>query len=110
VYTPWLVYDAERVRVGDDDVQRGPTMADVGATGSHRIQGAPVVSESDQKDCAAAIGRVKAGEVREVSTVTASETPTTPTAPTQSDGAGFGLAAALLALVSLAALASRSRA
>jgi hypothetical protein len=110
VYTPWLVYDAERVRVGDDDVQRGPTMADVGATGLHRIQGAPVVAESDQESCAAAIGRVKAGEVREVSTVTASETPTTPTAPTQSDGAGFGLAGALLALVSLAALASRSRA
>jgi hypothetical protein len=110
VYSPWLVYDAERVRVGDDDVPEGPTMADLDAGGTYELTGTSVRSESDQEDCAVAINGVRPGEVRDVSTVTASATPTTPTAPTQTEGAGFGLLAAIVALVSLAALSGRTRA
>ncbi|WP_255195068.1 aryl-sulfate sulfotransferase [Halorarius litoreus] len=104
VYSPWLVYDAERVRVGDDDVRRGPTIADLGASGTYSIQGAPVFSTADQEACAAAIDAVGPNEIREVSTVSATATATTPTPPTPGDGAGFGLLVALVALLGVGLL------
>ncbi len=37
-YTPWLVYDVERIGTGDES--HGPTMADINKTGSYKIKGA----------------------------------------------------------------------
>ncbi|MGA9399834.1 arylsulfotransferase family protein [Haladaptatus sp.] len=37
-YTPWLVYDVERIGTGDES--NGPTIADQNATGSYQLKGA----------------------------------------------------------------------
>lgn len=103
VYSPWLVYDAERVRVGDDDVVRGPTIAGMNASGSYDLTNAPLWDESRQEDCAAAIDDVKVGEIRDVSTVTTEGTATTPTPPSQGQP-GFGPLGAVAAVAALAGL------
>ncbi|WP_227132450.1 arylsulfotransferase family protein [Halorubellus salinus] len=53
VYTPWLVYDVERVPYGDE--AGGPTIADQDATGRARITGDADFDAARQERCAAHI-------------------------------------------------------
>ena len=52
VYAPWLVYDAARVPMGNEEP--GPTIADQGATGSYDLSG-PTFSLNDTEQCAAVL-------------------------------------------------------
>ncbi len=48
-YTPWQPYDAERVGTGPGSA--GPTMREVGATGSHRVTGSADFETADIEAC-----------------------------------------------------------
>ncbi len=48
-YAPWQPYDAERVGTGDESA--GPTMAELGTTGTHEMTGSRGVDESQTEAC-----------------------------------------------------------
>ncbi|MFB6126769.1 MAG: aryl-sulfate sulfotransferase [Halolamina sp.] len=121
-YAPWLVYDVERVPVGDGS--RGPTVADVNAGGATSLQNASPPSVSRRERCAAALRNHSGGfgNVAESTTPTttvsppstASSTrsggdPGTAANPVQGIGDGFGLRAALFAVAALVVALGRSR-
>jgi hypothetical protein len=48
-YAPWQPYDAERVGTGDES--SGPTMAELGETGTHEMTGSQGVDEGQTEAC-----------------------------------------------------------
>jgi len=54
VSTPWLVYEVERVPLGDEP--DGPTIADQDATGTVPLHGDARPNNTEQEPCAAALG------------------------------------------------------
>jgi PGF-CTERM protein len=113
VYTPWLPYDAERVRYGGSS--RGPTIADLGAAGDPplRASAGGHRDASTLERCAAAIGNQTRGNVSltVVPYTRPDPSPTATASPPQGgsnvSGPGFGVLAALVAVVAWAAFARR---
>ncbi|NHN42030.1 PGF-CTERM sorting domain-containing protein [Halorubellus sp. JP-L1] len=60
VYTPWLVYDVERVEYGDE--AGGPTIADQNATGNATLHGDADFDATRQEECVAHIENATAFE------------------------------------------------
>lgn len=88
VYSPWLVYDVERIPVGGFDADayedlggsRGPTMADLGGTGDYELSDASVPETDALESCAAAVrnhsggfGSVDLGGLDDTETSTAGD-------------------------------------
>jgi PGF-CTERM protein len=69
IYSPWLVYDVERIPVGgfDSDAyadlgsSRGPTMADLGGTGDYDLSNAAEPETDELERCAATISEHEGG-------------------------------------------------
>jgi PGF-CTERM protein len=106
VYAPWLVYDAERVRYGDE--ARGhdpPTIADRDATGAVPLENVRLFDDDAREACDEHLNSFDPGEIRSPTTGTDSNS-TTPTEPDDEGVAlpGFGVPAALVALVAVALL------
>jgi hypothetical protein len=114
VYAPWLVYDVERVRYGDEAYGHDPpTIADMNASGQYRVENAPLFETGAVEACDEHLQSVGPDEIREVTTATDTSTPTTPTPPADDDVTlpGFGVQAGLAAFAggSLVLLRSRGR-
>jgi len=60
VYTPWLVYDVERVQYGDE--AGGPTIADQNATGAVNLHADRDVNATRQEECVSHIENATAFE------------------------------------------------
>ncbi len=73
-YTPWLVYDVERIGTGDES--HGPTIADMNKTGSYEINGAAdKYDPQSMKKCNAYLNSIHGwakGQKPNVTTTTAS--------------------------------------
>ena len=120
-YAPWLVYDAARVT--DPNESGGPTMRDINASGTYKVGSGAGLHKNDSKltACHAALqnasGRVggqgltanetEEGAIQDEESETTDASDTTAHGDSGASIPGFGVPAALAALVAAALLARR---